>query len=229
MRNCNYCLSIKLIKKGKRGIIQRYLCKECCKFQQDIYHYKLYNSVDDRRIKLYNAEGVGIRSMSRILGYSPNTIIRRILYLASKITKPIYCEHNQVYEVDEMWTFIGKKQPSHYCWITYAINRKTNAVMDVSFGSRSSKVLKKVINTLKMHQPKKIITDGLVTYAKLIKPFKHDTTKYSNNHIERSNLTLRTHLKRLSRKTICFSKSQKVLEACVLLYFDFKDWKLNMI
>jgi insertion element IS1 protein InsB len=226
---CNNCLSKSLVRKGRRGIKQGYQCKDCGIYQQDIYTYKLYKSKDDYQIKLLNAESVGIRSMSRILGYSQGTIIRRILYLASKITKPIYCEHNQVYEVDEMWTFIGKKQPSHYCWITYAINRKTNAVMDVSFGSRSSKVLKNVINTLKMHQPKKIITDGLGAYANLIKPFKHDTIRYSNNHIERSNLTLRTHLKRLSRKTICFSKSQKVLESCVLLYFDFKDWKLNTV
>lgn len=93
-----------MIRKGTRGIKQRYKCKSCGKYQQDIYTYKRYDSKDDENIKLLNAEGVGIRSMSRILGYSKRTIIRRILYLASKIVKPIYMENNQVYEVDEMWT-----------------------------------------------------------------------------------------------------------------------------
>lgn len=225
---CKYCCSShKLIKKGKRGIKQRYKCKKCNKYQLDFYTYKLYRCEDDRKIKTLNAEGVGIRSMSRILGYSQGTIIRRILYMASKITKPIHYERNQVYEVDEMWSFVKKNIPSNYCWITYAINRRTGSVMDVTFGSRSKKNMKQVTNYIKSLKPKKIVTDKLQVYINLIKPIKHDTTSYSNNHIERGNLTLRTHIKRLSRKTICFSKSQKMLEACVLLYFDFHYWKLK--
>ncbi|PHR19585.1 MAG: transposase [Fluviicola sp.] len=166
--------------------------------------------------------------MSRILGYSQGTIIRRVLYLASKVTRPIYCEHNQIYEVDEMWTFVGRKTPSNYSWITYALNRRTRCVIDVAFGSRNRKNLKQVIDSVKAQNPKKIVTDKLIIYPNLVKPVKHDTTRYSNNHIERGNLTLRTHIKRLFRKTICFSKSQEMLEACVLLYLDFHYWKLKM-
>lgn len=228
MKNCKHCTSNKLVKKGKRGFIQRYQCKDCDKYQQDVYRYKLYDSVDDKMIRLYNSEGVSIRSMSRILRYSPNTIIRRILYLASKVTKPIYCEKNQVYEVDEMWTYVGQNHPSCYSWITYAINRRTNCIVDVAFGGRTKLNLNKVIRSVKSLNPKKIVTDKLIIYPNLVKPVEHDTTRYSNNRIERGNLTLRTHLKRLSRKTICFSKSHKMLEACVLLYFDFHYWKLKM-
>jgi len=225
---CNNCSRQTLIRKGMRGIKQRYQCKSCGKYQQDIYTYQRYDSKDDNHIKLLNAEGVGIRSMSRILGYSKRTIIRRILYLSGKVLKPIYIENNQVYEVDEMWTFVGKKHPSCFSWITYAMNRKTNKIIDVAFGSRNKKNLKQVIDSVKAQNPKKIITDKLNTYPNLIKPTEHDTTRYSNNHIERGNLTLRTHIKRLFRQTICFSRSQKVLEACVLLYFDFHNWKLKM-
>lgn len=228
MNKCKNCFSKSIIKKGKRGIKQRYQCKNCGKYQQNIYSYKLYDSSDDIMIKMYNSESVGIRSMSRILKYSPNTIIRRILYLASKVELPSYIEYNQVYEVDEMWTFIEKNHPSNYSWITYAINRKTHQIMNVVFGSRNKEHLGKVIGILKAQTPKKIITDKLNTYPNLVKPFLHDTSRYANNHIERGNLTLRTHIKRLSRKTICFSKSQKMLEASVLLYFDFHNWKLKM-
>ena len=225
---CNHCSEESLIRKGKLGIKQRYQCKNCGKYQQDIYSYKMYDPQDDKLIKIYNSEGVGIRSMSRILGYSESTVIRRILYLASKVTKPIYSEKNQVYEVDEMWTYVGKNDPSCYSWITYALNRRTNSIIDVAFGSRNRTNLKQVIDSVKVHDPKKIVTDKLIIYPNLITPVDHDTNRYSNNHIERGNLTLRTHIKRLFRKTICFSKSQKMLEACVLLYFDFHYWKLKM-
>ncbi len=225
---CRNCSKTELIRKGRIGIKQRYQCKNCGKYQQDIYTYQRYDSKDDDNIKMLNAEGVGIRSMSRILGYSKRTIIRRTLYLASKIVKPIYMENNQVYEVDEMWTFVGNKHPSNFSWITYAMNRKTNKIIDVAFGSRSKKNLKQVIDAVKAQKPRKIITDKLRIYPNLVKPNNHDTSRYSNNHIERGNLTLRTHIKRLFRKTICFSRSQKMLEACVLLYFDFHHWKLKM-
>ncbi len=225
---CNHCSSKHLIRKGKIGIKQRYQCKCCGKYQQDVYSYEMYKSQDDIRIKKYNAEGLGIRSISRILGYSRGTIIRRILFLASKVTKPIYGETNQVYEVDEMWTYVGRKHPSNYSWITYAINRRTNCIIDVAFGGRTKLNLNKVISAVKALNPTRIVTDKLIIYPNLVKPVNHDTNRYSNNHIERGNLTLRTHLKRLSRKTICFSKSQKMLEACVLLYFDFHYWKLKM-
>ena len=39
------------------------------------------------------------------------------------------------------------------------------------------------------------------------------------NHIERRNLTLRTHLKRLNKITICFFKNLVILAACLKIYF----------
>nr|WP_262709366.1 IS1 family transposase [Tamlana fucoidanivorans] len=55
----------------------------------------------------------------------------------------------------------------------------------------------------------------------------HKFTHYKTNRIERNNLNLRTHLKRLSRKTICYTKSLKYLEATLKLYFwgDQLDFK----
>jgi len=223
---CGYCLEGSCIRK--RGIRQRLKCRSCGKYQQENYRYRLYSRKDDIRIKVLNAEGVGVLSISRILGYSHGTIQRRILYMKSKVTKPVYFESRQVYELDEICTYIQKNNPSHYCYIAYAINLSTSAVMDITFGSRSSENLGKVVNTLKAQNPLRIITDKLGVYPNLVKPFGHDTRRYANNRIERCNLTLRTHLKRLSRHTLCFSKSQKMLEACVLLYLDYHYWNLKM-
>lgn len=225
---CKYCSEGYCIRKGKRGIRQRLKCTSCGKFQQDGYCFQLYDPKDDLKIKVLNAEGVGIRSMSRILGYSPGTVLRRILYLSSQVTKPIYFENNQVYEADEMWTYVGKNKPENYVWITFAINRSTCSVIDLVIGPRSSANLGRVIAAVKTLNPRKIITDKLNTYTNLVHPFEHDTRPYANNRIERMNLTLRTHLKRLTRHTICYSKSEKMLNSCILLYLDYHYWCLKM-
>lgn len=135
--NCKKCNSENVIKKGFRGIRQRYHCTKCKFNFQDKYIYNLYSKADNQQIKILNAEGVGIRSMSRILGYSTGTIQRKILGIASQIIKPIYYEKHEVYEIDEMWTYIGKNKPENYCWITYAINRRTRTIIDVLVGSRT--------------------------------------------------------------------------------------------
>lgn len=224
---CKKCGSNNLINKGLRGKARRLKCKDCaCNFQNR-YLYKHYSKQDDYQLKLLNAEGVGIRSMSRIMGYSTGTILRRIHYLKSIITKPIYCETNQQYEVDEIWTYVGKNKPSNYVWITYAINKKTRNVIDVVIGNRNKENLGKIINSLKALNPKKICTDRLNSYPNLIKPIGHEIKPHSTNRIERANLTLRTHIKRLTRKTICYSKSLEMLRACILIYLDFKYWKIS--
>ncbi|MBP6430489.1 MAG: hypothetical protein KA319_01880 [Ferruginibacter sp.] len=65
----------------------------------------------------------------------------------------------------------------------------------------------------------KIYTDGLSNYKYLVPPTLHSIKQFGTNRIERVNLNLRTHLKRLGRRTICFSKSLAMLLACVKIYF----------
>ena len=57
--------------------------------------------------------------------------------------------------------------------------------------------------------PQRIYTDRLPLYRSIIPKNIHKVFQYCTNKIERNNLTLRTHIKRLSRKTICFSKNKK--------------------
>lgn len=76
-----------------------------------------------------------------------------------------------------------------------------------------------VTETLHLAEAKRIYTDKLRNYKSLINKSIHRTTLHGTNHIERHNLTLRTHLKRLSHKTICFSRSMAVLAAILKIYF----------
>ncbi|MFM9943894.1 MAG: IS1 family transposase [Bacteroidia bacterium] len=160
--------------------------------------------------------GVGIKGMSELLSLSANTVLKRIISIANKIKKPII-SLKQKYEVDEMRTFVGNK--NNQTWIVYGINSKTKEVADFSVGRRTNRTLNKVISTLLLSEASQLITDKLSNYGFLIPKDIHNTKNRGTNHIERKNLTLRTHLKRLNRKTICFSKSKIILSACLKIYF----------
>lgn len=60
-----------------------------------------------------------------------------------------------------------------------------------------------------------ITSDDWGSYAREVPEEKHLTGKTFTQHIERNNLTLRTRIKRLARKTICFSRSIDVHEKVI--------------
>jgi IS1 family transposase len=131
--------------------------------------------------------------------------------------------NRKCFELDELRTFISKKKRE--CWVAYAICSETKQVVDFIVGRRSKRTLKMITGTLLLSGVQIIKTDKLNIYQSLIPAEKHKAAAYNINCIERNNLNLRTHLKRLSRKTICFSKSKEMLEACLKIYF----WRDCMI
>ena len=215
---CKYCKG-PCIKSGiTKTSIQRYLCKSCVKYQQKIYTYSGCKKNIHSKIEQMNNEGCGIRSISRILKISTGTVLTTIKHLwKEKLKSKKAIVNNREYELDEMRTFIGNKNQKF--WIVYAIDRITREVVDFRVGKRNKKTLKQVVDTLLFAKAKKIYTDKLNLYQYLIPPSLHERSQHKTNHIERKNLSIRTHLKRLSRKTICYSKSIGMLEATLGLYF----------
>jgi len=97
----------------------------------------------------------------------------------------------------------------------------TEISVSFSVGKRTNKTLNRVLETLKLSEAKKIFTDRLKNYRYLLDQEMHSVKRFGTNHIERKNLTLRTHLKRLNRRTICFSKSLVIFTAVMKIYFWF--------
>lgn len=214
---CPSCESNDIIKNGFTiNKKQQFICKSCKKRFIDFYTYKAYNHWVNKRIVQFTKEGLGIRSTARILKISTTTLLKRIIAIAKKIpNQPII--KNKTYEVDEIRTFIRNKERP--VWIVYALERKTKQVVNFSIGRRTKRTLQYVTNTLLLSNPKTIYTDNLVQYKSLLNEFIHRTKPFGTNHIERKNLSLRTHLKRLNRKTICFSRSFIILQCILRIYF----------
>jgi len=155
--------------------------------------------------------------ISRLLGISKNTVTKRILQISDD-TGPPQARQGAVYEIDEMWSFAGNKDND--AWIAYALDKKTKEVVALSVGpSRSKALLRPITKTLLKARAKRIYTDGLNSYPSLIPKGVHEVRDKGTSRIERMNLNLRTHIKRLNRKTICYSKSMAMLLACLKIYF----------
>ncbi len=84
-------------------------------------------------------------------------------------------------------------------------------------GRRTKRHLAPLIDTLLLAEAHSIRTDGLDIYHSLVPRSVHRALRFGTNGIERMNLTLRTRLKRLARRTICYSKCSAMLHACVVL------------
>lgn len=212
---CKYC-GYTLIKYGATTSgKQRYFCRSCSRTQISCYTYRAYKVLDVEIVRL-TKEGLGIRSTSRVLQISVTTLSKRIKNIADRLYPPVV-NTSAAYEVDELHTYIGDK--SRAVWIVYALERDTGSIVGFNIGNRSVKTIVAVIHRLALLSAQCIYTDQLSHYRSIVPKSIHKVTPYGTNHIERKNLTLRTHLKRLSRRTICFSKSAVMLAACLKIYF----------
>lgn len=215
---CNYCNKT-CIRRGIRSGVQQYFCTVCRKYQRQVYKRPAISAGQQQALVHLNDESMGIRSIARLLHIAASSVIKYLSHLSAGISIPTVTTTGGCYEIDEIQTYIGKKGPSNHVWITYAINRETRTVVDFVVGKRTKENLKIVVDKVLALQPERIYTDGLNIYRSLINKAIHKVQRYKINRIERKNLTLRTHLKRLNRRTICFSKSLAMLRTCLLIYF----------
>jgi len=111
---CPKCNSVKQVKSGFMKGKQRYRCKNCrCNFTQS-YSRNYSFKVKFQAARLY-LEGMGFRSIGRILNVSNVTILNWIrefgnitkAYVQTKLPEDIH--DIEVVEIDEMWHFTKKK------------------------------------------------------------------------------------------------------------------------
>jgi insertion element IS1 protein InsB len=121
-------------------------------------------------------------------------------------------------ELDEMWSFVGsKKQPR---WLWEALDHRTGRVVAYVFGRREDRALLTLKALLAPFGIRRFYTDGWGAYRRHLEPDRHVVGKRRTQQLERKHLTLRTRIKRLVRKTICFSKSIAMHEIIIGLFIN---------
>ena len=121
-------------------------------------------------------------------------------------------------EVDEMWSFVGKKREPRWLW--HAIDHRSGKVLAYVFGRRQDEVFLKLKALLEPFGIKRYYTDYWGAYTRHLDADEHQPGKRNTQQIERKHLTLRTRIKRLVRKTICFSRSTQMHDIVIGLFVN---------
>jgi len=108
-------------------------------------------------------------------------------------------------EIDEMWSCVGRKSQQRWLW--HAIDHHTGQIVAYVFGTREDETFLQLKELLAPFGIMHFYTDGWGAYRRHLDPSTHTVGKQQTQKIERKHLTFRTRIKRLTRKTICFSRS----------------------
>lgn len=108
-------------------------------------------------------------------------------------------------EMDEMWSFVQSKKQQRWLWS--AIDHRTGQMLAYVLAPHEDVALVKLKALLQPFGLVHFYTDGWGAYLRLLDSQHHTVGKANTQKIERKHLTLRTRIKRLARRTICFSKS----------------------
>lgn len=105
-------------------------------------------------------------------------------------------------------------------WLWYAIDAATGAILSFVLGPRKDAIFEKLYKNLKGFNIKTYYTDDWGSYSKYLPPDKHIIGQQNTQKIENKNLNFRTRIKRLARKTICFSKLELLHDAVIGLFIN---------
>jgi insertion element IS1 protein InsB len=105
-------------------------------------------------------------------------------------------------ELDEIWSFVGAKATERWLW--HALAHHTGSVLAYVVGTWKDREFLQLRTLLAPFGITRYDTDTAGVYRRHLPPEQHTVGKLTMQKIERKHLTLRTRLKRLARKTLCF-------------------------
>ncbi|MGV2830885.1 IS1 family transposase [Myxosarcina sp. GI1(2024)] len=125
-------------------------------------------------------------------------------------------------ELDEMWSFVGNKKNQRWLW--HALDRGSRQILAYAFGRRKDAVFLELKALLEPFGIQKYCSDGWGAYERHILEEKHEIGKRKTQQIERKHLGFSTRLKRLARKTICFSRSEEMHDIVLGLFINHYEF-----
>ena len=134
-------------------------------------------------------------------------------------------------QMDEMWGRVYCKGTP--CWLWHAIDHETGEIVAFVMGSREHEMLWELMCELATANIEivAVYADNNPAYRDTISrifPGILETGKANTQKIERKHLTFRTRLKRLARKTICYSKELEMHKIMVGLLINVLGFGLQL-
>ena len=129
-------------------------------------------------------------------------------------------------ELDEMWSYAGNQGNQRWLW--HAIDHYTGKVLAYVLGDHKDNVFLSLKTLLEPFGITQFYTDDRGAYGRHLPSEKHVIGKCNTQKIERKHLTLRTRIKRLARKTICFSKLERMHDIVIGLFINRYEFGVSI-
>ena len=212
--NCPTCHSENIKKNGHiHNGKQNYQCKECNRQFVENPEKKIIDDQQKKLIKKMLLERISLRGICRVMGVSLTWLLNFFRQVTNDIpdhmgiVKPK--KSKIIIEIDEMWSFVGKKENKQWVWL--AIDRANKQIIGFHIGGRTRQDAQKLWASLPgvYRQCAVCYTDFWHAYEQVIPNNRHRAVGKESgqtNHIERTNCTLRQRISRLVRETLSFSK-----------------------
>jgi insertion element IS1 protein InsB len=221
---CPSCSSPNIKKNGRTtDRKQRFQCKGC--FRQLLTDYTNLGCLPEVRwlVIVLTLNGCDIRDIVRVLLISHTTILKTLLAEAAAVDEPSVPGRIEMLELDEFWSFVGSKRRPRWTW--YAIDRQRRRVVAFVNGRRTDESGRELCRKLARARVNTYRTDKWPTYARCLLRCRHHTSKEGTCRIERHHLNFRTRIKRLQRRTICYSRSPELHDAVIKLFIHYSNSK----
>ena len=186
---CPHCHSEQIVKRGKthRGT-QRYLCQNtACARGSFLLDYRNRGCLPEVKHTIIDMSlnASGVRDTARVLRISTDTVLSELKKKEAALESvntallrtlhpdemTVDIERAGEAEMDEMWSFVGKKKDQRWLW--HAIDHGTGAVLAYVFGRRKDEVFLQLKGLLEPFGLTRYYTDYWGAYTRHLEPDVH--------------------------------------------------------
>jgi insertion element IS1 protein InsB len=222
---CPECGSHHIHKNGHRRGKQNHICVDCGRQFIDCYSPRGYRHWFKRLCLRMYVNGMGFRGIERVMGVAHTTVMNWLAQVAETLPDTYDPDEiPQVGELDELETFVGRKQ--NKIWIWTVVDHFRPGLLGWVVGDHSAATFRPLWQAVFFWNCFFWVSDGNPVYPSFIPEGDQIVSKTYMTRVEGENTRLRHYLARLHRKTLCYSKSVEMLKHSIRLlvhYLKFGD------
>ncbi|MEG1572294.1 MAG: IS1 family transposase [Bacteroidales bacterium] len=223
---CSRCKSKERTKNGVLQGVQRYKCKSCG-YNYTVEFRRGTKPADQKRLALLMyLEGLGFRSIGRILNVHNTTVYRWIRNFGEQAEVVRNDKPVKIMKLDEFHTYVGHKK---YRWIWTCVSRDDREFVDFVVGNRGVKTGLKLWEKVGQLAEGMVAADYWKPYNDIVPSEKLVQTKAETYTVESYNGLIKHFLARFRRKSKCYSKSEEMIVLSLKLLFAQRNKTLNYI
>ena len=232
---CPQCHRIDVVQFGKQAHgTQRYRChNRACPRTIFLVQYQDQGRLPavKQQIVDMTLNGSGVRDIVRVLRVSSATVINvpkkaptvkqvngRLLRTLDPSQVNVILRQGDEVEMDKMWSCVGSKSQQRWLW--HVIDHYTGQIVAYVLGTREDETFLQLKELLAPFGIVHFYTDGWGAYRRHLDSNTPTIGKQRTQKIERTHSTFRRRIKRLTRKTSCFSRSILMHDLVIGLFIN---------